>query len=36
MASQIMAEHKREAIDEIQAKPGHSDKLTQKAYVVEG
>ncbi len=36
MASQIMAEHKRKATEEIQAKLGHSDKHTQKAYVVEG
>jgi hypothetical protein len=36
MASQIMADHKKKAIEEIQAKLGHSDKHTQKAYVVEG
>lgn len=35
MASQIMAEHKKKAIDEIQKKLGHSNKQTQKAYVIE-
>ena len=35
MASQIMAEHKRKAIEEIQNKLGHFNKQTQKAYIVE-
>ncbi len=35
MASQIMAEHKKKAIEEIQNKRGHFNKQTQKAYVVE-
>lgn len=35
MASQIMAEHKKKAIEEIQAKLGHMNKQTQKTYVVE-
>jgi integrase len=35
MASQIMAEHKKKAIEEIQAKLGHSNRQTQKAYVVD-
>jgi len=35
MASQIMAEHKRKAIEEIQNKLGHFNKQTQKTYIVE-
>jgi hypothetical protein len=35
MASQIMAEHKKKAIEEIQNKLGHFNKQTQKAYIVE-
>jgi integrase len=35
MASQIMAEHKRKAIEEIQAKLGHFSRETQKHYVIE-
>lgn len=35
VASQIMADHKKKAIEEIQAKLGHLNKHTQKAYVLE-
>jgi integrase len=35
MASQIMADAKQKAIEEIQAKLGHFNKQTQKAYVIE-
>ena len=35
MASQIMAEAKKKAIDKIQAKLGHFNKTTQKHYVIE-
>lgn len=35
MASEIMAEAKKKAIEEIQAKLGHHNKTTQKHYIVE-
>ncbi|MDA8240908.1 MAG: hypothetical protein M0Z67_11145 [Nitrospiraceae bacterium] len=35
MASQIMADAKRRAIEEIQNKLGHFNKQTQKAYVID-
>lgn len=35
MASQIMAEAKKKAIDEIQARLGHHNKYTQKHYIIE-
>jgi integrase len=35
MASQIMADHKKKAIEEIQNRLGHFNKQTQKAYVLE-
>lgn len=35
MASQIMADHKKKAIEEIQQKLGHSNRQTQKDYILE-
>ena len=34
-ATEIMNEHKKRAIEEIQARLGHHNKQTQKAYIVE-